>query len=388
MVGNIREALSRIKGRFVARLQERFGDNGTVEKLDFHQYRHSVEVAENARKSLELIREADSDIVSDLDIILVEIEGLGHDLVQNSTKEKGKLRQRHRGMAIREISPELMAKLSEETARGLTPGQEEPGALEALYELSNFADGNLTFPVDGLTLGNEGASALETLYEMSRYKLPDGTPVFPVADKSFRKSVIDDFAVTLPEISYEELPDGTKTKALKVSEPYLTKDSSLRAFALASADLRGSVGAASDPSAFIENGNNELRELYHDIGQEIEGGIENISPDRRAWIADKIILAWQKDQSGFGRWQKILFSESVDKNKIINGSVKEAEIKTKLHGFYKPENFDRSIAAAQKKYEELEERFGSPDSEERKKKMENLSADDFRFLLREVGYNL
>ena len=48
-----------------------------------------------------------------------------------------------------------------------------------------------------------------------------------------------DIAATYPDFMMADLPDGTK--GLKISQRYLTPDSSLRAFAIASADLRGEV---------------------------------------------------------------------------------------------------------------------------------------------------
>ncbi len=344
IVDGEKKALSRIRDNFGTILEERFGENGKIEKLPFHNIEHSSGVAEAAKELLEKIKEADPSLVTESDIILVQIEAMGHDLVQGATLEDGKPRQRHRGAKEEDIPGDL----------------KERGVI-----------------------GNERESAMEVLREMGRYKYPDGAPVFPVDNQEFRQEIMDDIAATYPDFAFAQLPDGEN--ALKVFQPYLLSKSSLRAFALATADLRGEAGSKPESGSFPRGGDAEFREMYPGIAKELAGGSENISKERRADIAE-MILNWKKTQPGFAKWQKVLFLESIDSNKIINSSPKKEEIKKMLLELLPPENFDRNIGEALAKYTDLESRFGSFDAEKRRERLMSMGLEDFKYIVRSIGY--
>lgn len=314
------EALMLIKEGFMATIEDRFGPR-SGDPLDYHKVQHSLDVAKRTGPFLKAIQEIDPDLVHAEDIERAEIEGLGHDLVQRAFKEPGKFRERWRGAYPEDITPEMRKR--------------------------------------GIEIGNEHDSALEIIAEFKRYRLSDGAPVFDVTQE-FIQETIDDIAVTFPKIEFNaELPDGTT--GIKIFQPYLSPKSSLRALAVASGDLRGDL-AEENPIVFIETGNGELRESNDTIKQDLRKGIENIGNERRANIAGAI-LNWQKSQPGHGKWQKELYRQSIEENEKINGSRKTEEIKRALYKLYGiTENqdgaFDRTIAVAQRHYENMEARFG------------------------------
>jgi hypothetical protein len=352
-VANRVEALRLIKEGFIATIKERFGPE-SGDPLDYHKVKHSLDVAKRTVVFLKVIQEIDPDLVSTEDIERAEIEGLGHDLVQRAFKEPGKFRERWRGAYPEDITPEMRKR--------------------------------------GVEIGNEHDSALEIIAEFKRYRLPDGAPVFNVTQE-FIKETVDDIAATFPKFEFNaELPDGTT--GIKVFQPYLSLKSSLRALGIASGDLRGDL-AEENPAVFIETGNGELRELNDTIKQDLRKGIDNIGNERRADIVGSI-LDWQKSQPGHGKWQKELYRQSIEENEKISGSLKAEEIKKalyKLYGITEDQNgaFDRTIAAAQQHYENMEARFGHLRGAsvwdvvpEEREKLE----EQFIKLLEAVGYEL
>jgi hypothetical protein len=355
------EAVGKIKEAFLKRLRERFGPEN--KNLAYHNFEHSRDMAGMARNILGMIHEEDPDLVSAEDIDLVEMEGWAHDSVQEAFEE-GTMIERWRGYEDSDITPSMKAR--------------------------------------GVTVGNERASANELIAELHRYAHADGSRAFPVDDKNWIKAVSEDIGATTPEIAFgAPLPDGTP--ALKISSKYLDAKSSLRAVALANADLCAPL-ANPNPEAFAESGKREYRELNRPgIGREIAGGTEKITPERRIEIASGMI-GWMSTQSGLGKHERILVHESLNENERLNASPKSARIKERLMNevFKISETddgvFDQNIGAAQKRYEDMEKEYGYfdethalPAAEVRTRRLERLKSltlDKFNAIARFMGYDI
>ena len=265
------QALLAVKSSLLNRLRARFSEQGEM-PLDYHGPAHSLEVGGTTKAFLQKIRDIDPELVSAEDVVLGELEGIAHDVVQEGVREEAK---------------------------------------------------NLKRKVEY----NEYASAAELLEEMGRYYYPDGSAVFPTKDEKFCNDIIDNIGTTIPEFAYAELPDGSK--GIRISQKKLTKKSSLRALALASADLRGEFMQKKEPASFFASGDAEFREISLPVREDIGKGIGQITPKRRAEIAT-LILDWKHSQVGFVKRQKILFYESIEKNEAIAHSPKAEEIRKVL----------------------------------------------------------
>lgn len=247
---------------------------------------------------------------------------------------------------------------------------------------------------EGVNEGNERASAMRILAELGKYyDAKTREPIFPIRDQAFRDGVFADVAVTYPSFSFEKLPDGAP--ALKIDQPYLTAESSLRGLTIANADLRGDL-ASEDPEVFKERGDAEMAESKLWIKEAIANGIEQVSQEKSGEIA-KAILEWRKTQPGHARWQKELLKESIESNLRIKGDpanerdqARAEMIKEKLFRLYgiSDGRFDRNIAAAQERYGVMEERYGAPDAQKgdkREERIARISAQDFEAILRETS---
>ena len=344
VVASLADASRRIQKEFRRRLSEQFGPNGTEESLDFHNPRHSEEVVNHARKFLDIIREIDPSLVSDLDLELIQIEGLAHDVVQRSTKAPGRMRLRHRGYRAADV----------------------PQAVRNL----------------GIAVGNELASARELLGELARYRFPDGRSVFPVDDPAFRREIADDIGATFPAFKPNAEIDGDR--GLKMYHPHLTARSSVRALALVTADTRADIGSNPDPEVFRQHGNAEFRELRHTMKGQLLNGIERLVPRRRIQIS-RDILGWVREQIAFAKWQKVLFLESLERNRRLNSSPKAAAIKRALRRQYR--SFDSNIRAVRNRCARLEREYGDPgDAKTFARRIREMSTEQLRALFREMGY--
>lgn len=337
------EAVEKIKATFRQRLEERFGFQGK-EPLDFHSPEHSETVASDARAFLEIMRRIDPDLVTEKNLEEAEIEGLAHDLIQDSTKEEGKMRSRHRGWKDEDIPQDLREK--------------------------------------GVTIGNERASADELLEEVRRYYLPNKERVFNDEEV---EAMAEDIAVTFPKFEFSELPDGTK--GLKVWQPYVTPDTRLVGLALSVGDLQGEARISKNPKVFIERGNGESRELNWKIGEAVAGGVENILQEERIEIARKVI-GWTQNQVGFIGWQEVLFWEKVTMNKILNASPKREEIFQALREEFS--HFDNNRNASEERYRKLKAKYygESEDPKEQEEKLNTINDEGFKNILREIGYTV
>jgi len=346
-VENRQEAVEKIRKVISQRLEERFGEGGEDE-MDFHIPQHSYDVATDTSVFLKLVREIDPDLVSEEDIDLGMLEGLGHDLLQNADKDPGKMRRRHRGFEPKDVDEDFQK-------RGV--------------------------------VGNERRSANELIKILKKYKYPDGSDVFPT-DKD---EISADIGVTFPWMDFnEEFPEQDDTpvekrkKGLKISQPYLTHKSSLRGLALATADLRGDFRFSDDLSVFRKAGKAEYRELKIPIRDAIKKGLENILPEQRAEIT-KDLLSWEASQVGFARWQQILFEKSIEENEMLNSSPKAEEIKKVLYKQYG--KFEVNIKGADRYYKRLKKEFGKLADAKEQKQLADEGGASFRELLREMGYN-
>lgn len=324
-----------VKGELRRLVQERFGKEGK-EALDYHGPEHSLGVAEDAVDLLKIIQQQDPSMVSDVDVLLVELEALAHDLVLESNTE-GFTRARDRGAAY----------------------TDEVGELKGVGE----------------KVGNEGKSAQELLKILKKTTTSGGKEFFPTWDPEFRAGVAADIAATYPDALFYSQPDpNTGLDGLKISQPHLTSESSLRAWALATADLRGVYRKDKNPKGFIEHGDAELRESKVGIRKEIATGLDSIPPEKRVVIV-KEILGWKHTQINFPKWQEKLFLQSVAEQAKFNG-------KPQLQELLKSQfDFAPAIALAQSESVRLKTEYGSlvEDATDTKK---------FQALLQEVGYEV
>ena len=344
VVASLADASRRIQKRFRRRLSEQFGPNGKEESLDFHNPGHSEEVVTHAWKFLDIIREIDPSLVSDLDLELIQIEGLAHDVVQRSTKPAGRLRLRHRGYRATEV----------------------PQAVRDL----------------GVAVGNELASARELLGELARYRFPDGRYVFPMDDPAFRREIADDIGATFP--AFQPNAEINGDRGVKMYQPHLTARSSLRALALATADTRADIGSSPDPDVYRQHGNAEFRELRHALKAQLLNGIKRLEPRRRVQIS-RDILGWVRGQIAFAKWQKVLFLDSLERNRRLNSSPKAAAIKKALRRQYR--YFDSNIREVRTRCAKLEREYGDPaDAKAFARRIREMSTEQLHALFREMGY--
>ncbi len=334
-------AVERVRETFHQRLEERFGAD-SPEPLDFHNLEHSQTVERESRSFLELIRSIAPELVSAQDLELVAVEAAGHDLVQNATEING-LRTRHRGVQLDDI----------------------PSALRAHDPT--------------ITIGNEQASADEVIAELTRYRLPDGGPAVP-RDLITSEGVSSDIATTFPEVSPNVLlPDGSR--GLKFFQPYLSGGSSLRALALANADLRGALWSGQ----FADSGNREFRELYRWISRAVRGGETKTLTARRGEIA-KTICSWLATQIGFGRWQINLFSENLRKNQRLQEHAQGPAAIEALESHFLPP-MAASVREAESRFALIKEMYSLADEPGTwAAQLQTLDDESFQALLREVGY--
>lgn len=333
-----------------SRLDERFGVFSR-DPLDYHHRQHSERVAQWARKGLETIRKIAPELVPLEDLALVEIEAMGHDVVQRASKKPYWWRIRWGGYKQDDISP---------------------GLREEMRQL-------------GLnTMGNERASGYEILELLTRFVYPEGTFVFPVDDAGWREEVMADVGTTFPR--FEKTADG----APKVWQPYLLPTTSLRGFCLANADMRSHL--AESPEIFNEIGDAEFRELWWELTQFMrEDGDVSYFKNRHCVAAR--ILDWMREQAGFIREQEKLFLESLEENLIINAHSEQSHIKFALRELYGcPEHgggaFDRNITAAHQRHVVLESHYGHFHPAVRNEKLVSISKGDVRRLLIEIGYRV
>ena len=343
------EAVEKIAATLEDRLERDFSDK---EKFPFHNIEHSRRVATDTRKFLEIIRNVDLYLVSKEDLEYASILGYAHDIMQNAELKEGKMLERHRGYEM--FNRKRLAELEKNYGK--------------------------------IILGNEEESARILTNELNKYR-----DVFDDETKTTLRSAIGatyteaEFAAVLPKRAMSVThPDGRRetlnqkyTVSPKFFQPELTPESSLLALALATADIRGTVGAKQDFKEFREDGNNEFLELQQKaIVAEIKAGIERISPERRNEII-KTILGWVKFQVPFAIWQRELFHESIKKNERAAASGKRKEIIAALNAEYR--FFDQNIIAARDRYERLEkERILTGEQSE-------LNDEKFSAILREIG---
>lgn len=371
-VSTFDEAVERAESHFRELLTEKFPES----EFDFHNVSHSADVREHARDFLETVRKVDPQLLVDEAEVLfgegavglddkaiveqylgfLDLVAWAHDVEQRYAKNiaaaEGR-RVRLRGFTRKDI-------------------EELPKSLQEQYIQ------------EGIPLGNERASADALIEELGRYRYVYGGRVFPEDSERVAHYI----GVTFPKFEFAEIPGGGGTKGLKVFQPYLTKESPIGALAVAQADLRGALWAE-DFEVFRGSGNAEFRELYIGIKNEIAQGVEAISQGRRAEIA-KVILEWIRSQIGFAKWQRHLFTEALEKNDYIKRSLKREHLQALLEETYgkaMEENSAKAESRHRALFEKLDQRYRlGENSAEWTEKCASITDEDFRMLLKEIGY--
>ncbi len=334
----------------------------------FHNKSHAHEVSQGTVAVLKIIQKweekykvpEEKRIVRQGDIERGEAVGLTHDIKQEALREKGKMIARVRGLTDQDFQHVL---------------KESPQLVPFVQE-------------KGITKGNEAASVDEALEIMSRYYYRNANgsaaPLFDTSDPNFRKRVFDEIGTTYPKLYPDELPDED-IMALRIDQPYFTKESSAVGFSLGNADLREPL-RKDIPEAFRESGIREWAELFYpQYVEKIKQGVESLSEEDQKAIASSI-LGWQKTQEGIGKWQKVLLIKHTEEfAEIFRGEGADAEekqmaenIKADLFRYYEIRQgaFDRNIKAAGDFYRRLEAQYGDLRHE--------ISMEKFKKLLEEV----
>lgn len=380
-------ALEEIKNELIGIQDARYGPEGKY-SLRFHNSNHIREVAKAAVETLKKIQEVEERygvpesqrIVKSEDILLVEIEALAHDLVQNSFKETGKRLVRARGYEQKETTG----------FRTLVEQRRDVSLVHPFYVPDGTEAESIGAVLENLR-GNERASGEELLILLDQYYYRDAegreVPLFDLTEKK-RREILDDIGATTPDFMMKPLP-GAAAPSLRIGQPHLKKMSSIRAFALANADLRGPL-KNQDPGVFRRSGWDEVLELEKEaLVMEVEGGIDRIPRERQIQIA-KTLLDWEKSQGGFAKWQKELFLESLDVNYLFNPDPKASDRKKGVAQAIKQElktlfgitddgqgAFDQNIRASHEYSGELEEEYGHMRNQD--------DPTRFRLLAQEVG---
>lgn len=361
VVKNLGEATVQILGKFRKNQAELYGD------LDFHNEKHPEFVRQYALEFAKIIMRIDPELVTKKTLADIVSSAASHDSVLNAAREAMLIR--FRGFFAADLEGETKEKQRELMSR------------------------------QGIEKGNELLSWEKLEEELDRYIHEEGNSVFnEKAIQEMRLAI----AATFPEFNFTAtIPDEAFAKyfsgefgeelrryktGIKVWQPHLEPGSPITALAVAEADLRGEA-SSKNFGDYRRGGNAEFRELSVGLRKTIDGGVENIPQEDRAKISGAI-LGWIKSQVTFAMWQKVLFWEAIDANKAINSSSKAEEIKKALAERYNRE-FDKNIVASKKRYEVLEKTFGTvEDAEQRKVNLASISDENFRLLLKAVGYSI
>ncbi|PIT92059.1 MAG: hypothetical protein COU08_04365 [Candidatus Harrisonbacteria bacterium CG10_big_fil_rev_8_21_14_0_10_42_17] len=350
-------ATSRVREELIKRLHDRF-DN----RLDFHNFNHSASGAHEVYELLHLIQEQDPGLVSNEDIEIAMLEMLAHDIDQDFDENSAtRMRERRRGAYPEDIPHNDSGELKYEV------GNERASAEELADELERY-----TYKVPSVEFARQHPHLLKNA----------GKKIFQIS----REEIVADIAVTYPEFDFSaELPDNSGRKGLKIYQPYLTPESSLRAFALAQVDLRSPLWGRT----VAYHSNAELRELFIGISEDVrERGVDSLTYERRDNIATTVLM-WIKNQIGFTVWQRELFLDNLEHNTLINASAHSEGIKQALRDRYLP-NIDQSIIDAEQRYRRIKQDYNlagdDPDSWGSSLTALDQDLDRFKALLQEVGY--
>lgn len=353
------EATARIWATFKHAQQENYSE------LDFHNEKHPEMVRKKALEFAKIIMREDPTLVTKDTLADIVNSATSHDSVLN--------------VAHNVAHDEMITR------------------FRGFFETDTPENVRAMMTQHGITKGNEWLSAEWLEHELDRYVGADGSPLFDVKSKTEMLDAIAatfpefDFAATIPEQDFKEYFNGAKIReaglekyrtGIQVWQPHLKAESSLTALAIATGDLRGE--ALSDNfEDFLRSGNAEFRELSEGLRLTMKKGVETIPPDKKIKIAENM-LKWIRAQVTFVMWQKILFWESINKNHLIAGSPKSAEIKNALKDRY-DSSVDTNILKAKERYERLEKKYGET-GPERTERLARMTDTDFQELLTELGF--
>jgi hypothetical protein len=285
-------------------IRERFPDE------DYHNEEHTLDVVRYTKLILEAIKQADPELVTDVDFLVGESQALIHDMVVKYKVVDGK--------------------------RSRDKKENERKSAE------------------------EGGVMME-----------ETDPEQMVYTKEIIERVKEGVQVTIPEFSMEVLPDPAEKeklenylepdgKALRIWQKGLTENSSITELALALADL--SYVGIEDPNTAAMKSDGEFREFNETIRKELSGDRDLIFDDRKKEIKDAIVL-WFRWQIQFMAWQKANFNKSVSENLALKkGKDGAAEKALRMLYCRFDENIDHGIAryerCKEQPFEQLVEEIG------------------------------
>ncbi len=246
---SFKEAIAAIKQQALRLIKERFEkDPYDVDTLDFHNTRHTEGVIRRTEAILNAIRNVDTQVVSEKDILLGGLAAAWHDTVQK-------------------------------------------------YHVEEVSDGSNTKKIRRRhTIENEHASAEEAIVHMAEICKKRGTPsLFTEDDEAVIREAID---VTIPGFDLER-----KT----VIQPHLKPESHVVTRAVALADI-GTSGME-DLDAFLQDGDAVFREENIDI-REVLKNKEMISDAQKEFFRQRMI-AWNEGQKKFVEGRKALLDTEL-----------------------------------------------------------------------------
>lgn len=367
----------------------------SYEHLDFHNKRHSLEVASRIRTDLSAIKEIAPDLVSDEEIEEASLRALSHDLIMQAVRGPDPFSGQIKRIKLRGGKEGDVTKLLSENKTlsqlNLVESSREnlSAALGNIEELT-IREVSLEPQDETFVSGNELASAALFYNTISRFRYSEdftdedgvshkkGEQVF----KTTFDEVIEDIAVTCPDFDFvkghdERFPDRL---GLRVYQKHLSPKATLRQISLAVADLRGPCGASSFED-YYSTSDAEFRESNAPwIEEALKDGTDKVSLSKRAEIVSSA-LAWTRGSRDFVLWQKKVFEGILDTNELFQ---RRPEVKDYFAGTYN--RFDENADRALERYENLKERFGHLAKVDEAYSEEGSA--QFKEFLEELGYEI
>lgn len=303
----------------------------------FHNEEHIEDVGADAAAILAIFKKFG--MTGEDDTLAAAAAANGHDLVINHTVVTDRTafnygqRMRHRGFA--EMIPANVKSL------GIEKGNEEL-SWERTREIITKFDPNKEVYTDEV-LEKIRRCIAATYPEAYPATLPEGTTTIANPENG---ELVD----LTPYLGKDK--EG-KPMAFKFDQPFLLSEpeSDPSTLSVAFGDLM--YGGKCSSEAFTRHGNDEYQETREMIMAEIKGGVEAISPERKAEIA-KDMTSWIGTQVGFLLWQKVRFDNVLNTFKPINESPHANELKKDLSDLYG--KFDQNLVVSKNRVD-LSARF-------------------------------
>lgn len=328
-----------LKETLVLQISENIVSEHSVHfEKEYHGVGHVVGVDEASANIFDIISDIQPDAITEEMEIARRLAALGHDLILKAS----------------EVEDENAFNYGQlQRVRGIEDGGNEHESAMRVIELaeeSDFEGSIVTEEVKGMILANVEATYPD-------FRLEDVSREDQLLEDPTSGEIIDLQKYLIPAMEngnpvLDEESGEASFKALLIHQPTLGEESSLGELAVALGDLSASGRLEYDE--FESEGNGEFRESHPLIGRELEGGVENLTPERKAKIAGEM-LGWASVQVGFVLMQKKRLDHIVASSKTLDGLSSGVKIKEELllaHG-----NFDDNIIRSTQRVDALRDEF-------------------------------